>query len=173
MPSITRLVSGAIVLLLLPVFACEVVPVPADPTSVDMTPDDPSPSPPPAPPPAPDVAAAATPGDTDTGVTYASASSPANPMTPGSTPATPADPITPGSTPATPAVSPTVAAFAAGGEERLECPVGYHAQTAEGGCACVSSSDHISVAAFTEAPCSTAGRAEGDECIFVCGAQRS
>jgi hypothetical protein len=67
-----------------------------------------------------------------------------------------------------PAASPP--AFVAGGEQRIECPVGYHAQEADGvGCECASSTDGSIVAASgTEAACSTDGRAEADECIFTC-----
>jgi len=65
---------------------------------------------------------------------------------------------------------PSLPAFVAGGEQRLECPVGYHAAAADGvGCQCVSSTDGTTVpASRTEATCSTDGRAEADECIFTC-----
>ena len=144
----TRLATGAIALLLVQVLACEEVPIPLDPTSVDETPRESFQGPPPpSPSPASEVPPPANPDST-----YAITSSPAKPFTPTNTPRPNAAP-----------------AFVAGGEQRVECPVGYKAQTAEGGCACVSSADHVSVSPFEEAPCSTAGRAEGDECLFPCG----
>jgi hypothetical protein len=65
---------------------------------------------------------------------------------------------------------PSLPAFVSGGEQRLECPVGYHAQEADGvGCECASSTDGTTVpASRTEATCSNDGRAEADECIFTC-----
>ena len=97
----TRLATGAIALLLVQVLACEEVPIPLDPTSVDETPRESFQGPPPpSPSPASEVPPPANPDST-----YAITSSP----------------------------------------------------------------DHLSVSPFAEAPCSTAGRAEGDECIFPCG----
>jgi hypothetical protein len=71
---------------------------------------------------------------------------------------------------AAPAPKPSLPAFVAGGEQRIECPVGYHAAEADGvGCECASSTDGSAVpASRTEAACSTNGRAEADECIFTC-----
>jgi hypothetical protein len=59
----------------------------------------------------------------------------------------------------------------AGGELRVECPLGYHAQASkELGCACTSENGTVA-AATSEASgaeqCQN-GRAEGDECIFTC-----
>ncbi len=71
---------------------------------------------------------------------------------------------------AAPAPKQSLPAFVAGGEQRIECPVGYHAAEADGvGCECASSTDASTIpASRTEAACSTNGRAEADECIFTC-----
>jgi hypothetical protein len=72
-----------------------------------------------------------------------------------------------------PASGPSLPAFVSGGEQRIECPLGYHAAEADGvGCECASSTDgSIVPASRTEAACSTNGRAEADECIFTCPAE--
>ena len=74
-----------------------------------------------------------------------------------------------------PAPQRSLPAFVAGGEQRIECPVGYHAVAADGvGCACASSTDGSTVpASRTEVTCSTNGRAEADECIFTCPGEAS
>jgi hypothetical protein len=64
-----------------------------------------------------------------------------------------------------------LAPFTSGGEERIECPAGFLAQSSKDtGCACVSSEDNLTIAPFQEAPCSTTARAEAGECIFTCAA---
>ena len=68
---------------------------------------------------------------------------------------------------------PVLRAFVAGGETRFLCPSRYRPVPSEGGCACVSSIDGLTDYPMGDAPCGDgAARAEGNECIFTCGARR-